>query len=117
LLLNIVLNFLLLPTHGLHGAVLATAASTCVCLLAVLWLNRVHGMQVDLGSWILSLAPIAIGFGLWPAAATTAALLAAAIATPWILTPLEQRELKHLALESAGKILPALRRESATATN
>lgn len=117
LLINVVLNFILLPTQGLHGAVLATAVSTCICLIVVLWLNRTHGMQVDLGTWLLALAPTALGFGVWPAAAATVAILVASLATPWLLTPLEQRELKHFAFESLAKVLPAFRRERAPAAN
>jgi PST family polysaccharide transporter len=117
LLINVILNFILLPTQGLHGAVLATAVSTCICLLVVLWLNRTHGMQVDGGTWLLALAPTALGFGLWPAVIATVVVLIASLATPWLLTSLEQRELKHFALESLGKILPALRRERAPVAN
>jgi O-antigen/teichoic acid export membrane protein len=117
LLINVVLNFILLPTQGLHGAVLATAISTCVCLMVVLWLNRLHGMRVDGGTWLLALAPTAIGFGLWPAAIATIVVLAASLTTPWLLTALEQRELRHFAVELLGKILPAFRRERAPAAN
>lgn len=117
LLLNVILNFILLPTQGLHGAVFATAISTCVCVLVVLWLNRVHGMHVDVGTWLLSLAPTALGFGLWPAVVATSAVLVASLATPWLLTALEQHELKHFALESLGKFLPAVRRGRAPAAH
>ncbi|QDT73937.1 lipopolysaccharide biosynthesis protein [Lacipirellula limnantheis] len=117
LLVNVVLNFILLPTQGLHGAVLATAISTCICLLVVLWLNQLHGMQVDRGAWLLALAPTALGFGLWPSVVTTLAVLVASLATPWLLTELEQRELKHFAVESLTKFLPALRRERAPAAS
>ena len=91
--------------------------STCICLIVVLWLNRAHGMQVDLGTWLLALAPTALGFGVWPAAVATVAILIASLATPWLLTPLEQRELKHFAFESLAKVLPAFRRERAPAAH
>jgi O-antigen/teichoic acid export membrane protein len=117
LITNIILNFILLPIYGLHGAVFATAISTCLCLIVVLALNRRHGMHVDFGTWILSLAPAALGFGFWPAAIACVVVLVASLATPWLLTALEQRELKHFAFESLAKVLPALRRERAPAAN
>jgi hypothetical protein len=74
-------------------------------------------MQVDGGTWLLALAPTALGFGLWSAVIATVVVLVASLATPWLLTSLEQRELKHFALESLGKILPAFRRERAPVAN
>jgi PST family polysaccharide transporter len=117
LVINVALNFALLPTYGLQGAVLATAVSTCICVLVVLGLNRRHGMTVDGGTWLLALAPIALGFGVWTAAATTIVILVGSLATPWLLTPLEQQELKHLAAESLAKWAPALRRRREAAAN
>ena len=117
LVLNVILNFILLPRYGLHGAVFATAISTCVCLLVVLGLNRRHGMQVDGGTWLLSVAPLALGFGLWPSVVVGSAVVATSLLTPWMLTPLEQRELKHFAFESLAKVLPVLRRPRVPAAN
>jgi hypothetical protein len=74
-------------------------------------------MQVDGGTWLLALTPTALGFGLWPAVATSIVILVASLTTPWLLTALEQRELKHFALESLAKVIPAFRRERAPAAN
>src|SRR5690606_35205940 len=68
---NVLLNLVLLPRYGLYGAVLSTGAATCLCLLSVLEISRWHGMTVDRGTWILSLAPVALGWGLWPTLAAS----------------------------------------------
>ena len=78
LVANVLLNFALLPAYGLHGAVLATAISTLLCLMVVLLLSRRHGMRVDAGTWLLALSPVAIGFGAVAATAVCSVLAVAA---------------------------------------
>jgi PST family polysaccharide transporter len=78
LLLNIGLNLILLPIWGLLGAVVATTISTGVALTVLYWLNHCEGMELQPGLLILSVAPIALGGGVW--AGTTTLLALAAIA-------------------------------------
>jgi PST family polysaccharide transporter len=78
LLLNIGLNLILLPIWGLLGAVVATTISTGVALAVLYWLNRREGMELQAGLIILSIAPIALGGGVWAGTAILVALLAIA---------------------------------------
>lgn len=114
---NVLLNLFLLPMYGLFGAVLATAISTCLCLVVVLELNRRHGMDVDRGTWLLSLAPAALGFGLWASVTATAVILIVCLASPWLLKMEEQRDLKKFAVDSVAKVMPAVRRWRAPAAS
>ena len=63
LFLNVVLNLMLLPTFGLHGAVWSTAAANLAALLLIYAFSQQHGMRLHLGTWLLSIAPCALGFG------------------------------------------------------
>lgn len=90
---NIGLNLALLPIWGLLGAVVATGISTLVCLGAILLISSRHGMHIDLGLWLIVIAPIAICADLDIAAATFAVLL---IATPFTSLTLDDQEKQGL---------------------
>jgi polysaccharide transporter, PST family len=110
LVANVLLNLALLPTLGLYGCALSTAGGACICLVAVLMLNRRYGMVVDRGVWLLTFAPLALGLGTWPAALACAIVVAVCVGSNLILTAAERDELKTFALNSLGKVLPYLRR-------
>ena len=63
LVINIVFNLWLLPTYGLEGAVWATSLANLAALLLVYAISTWHGMRVDVGTWLLSLAPMLRGAG------------------------------------------------------
>jgi O-antigen/teichoic acid export membrane protein len=107
---NILLNFVLLPPYGLFGAVLATGLSTCLCLALVLELSRRHGMTVDAGTWLLAIAPAALGFGAAVSVAACVAVAIAALGTTLVLSEHERRELHHFAVGSLAKVAPYFRR-------
>jgi O-antigen/teichoic acid export membrane protein len=111
---NVVLNLALLPSLGLHGAVLATALSTALCLAYVLVLSRRHGMQLDVGTWLLAAAPAAIGFGTWPAIGACVVAFVVAIASTLVFTPDERRELATCIRESTAALAPSLNRRRVT---
>ena len=92
LCLNIGLNLLLLPAWGLHGAVWATAVANLAALLLVLAFSALAGMRVDRGTWILALAPLALGGGTLLAAASLLLLGVAACGSA-IFDAREKREL------------------------
>ena len=92
LTLNLVLNLLLLPIFGLLGAVLATAAANALALALVYLLSRMLGMQVHPGVWIVSLLPLALSLGAWPAAIVWMIGMWAAVRTNWILLDHERDE-------------------------
>jgi O-antigen/teichoic acid export membrane protein len=107
---NIVLNLALLPTFGLYGCVISTACGAYFCLATVLLLNRRHGMTVDRGVWLLTLAPLALGLGVWPAVLACGIVSALSIGSNLLFTSAERHELKHFANELASKSLIRLRR-------
>jgi O-antigen/teichoic acid export membrane protein len=113
LIANIALNLLLLPSYGLYGCVLSTACGAYLCLAAVLWLNRRNGMAVDRGVWLLTLTPLALGLGAWPAIAACTVVAAFGVGTDLLFTTAERHELKHFGVELLSKSLPWLRRPSA----
>ncbi len=57
---NIVLNFMLLPTMGLLGAVMATAIGNGLVLIIAGYLARRHGMQWNSGVVIAGLLPVVL---------------------------------------------------------
>jgi O-antigen/teichoic acid export membrane protein len=93
LLLNIGLNLLLLPTWGLHGAVWATALANLASLLLVFVFSAAAGMRIHRGTWLLSLAPIALGGGTVAALAMLLILSLVACCSDWLLDADEKRQL------------------------
>jgi polysaccharide transporter, PST family len=83
LVLNIGLNLVLLPIWGLLGAVVATTISTGVALAVLYWLNSREGFELQPGLLVFSIAPIALGGGIW---AGTAALVALSAIAPFSKT-------------------------------
>jgi O-antigen/teichoic acid export membrane protein len=77
LVVNIGLNFVLVPLWGLSGAVLATAAGNAVALAMALILNYRHGMTFDAGVLVICALPLTLALGLTPA-------LLAAVMVPWL---------------------------------
>jgi O-antigen/teichoic acid export membrane protein len=104
LVANVLLNFALLPGYGLHGAVLAIAVSTALCLATSFVLSAKHGMQVDVGTWTLAVAPAAIGLGIWPAVVACGFVGAAAVCGNLVFTAEERRELKTCVLDALSSL-------------
>ena len=86
LFVNIGFNLLLLPTFGLEGAVWATTLANLIALVLIYLLSRLQGMHVDLGTWILSLAPAVLSLGPWISLGVLIALGVAAATTNRVLT-------------------------------
>lgn len=107
---NVLLNLLLLPVWGLFGAVVATGLSTLLCLATVLVISRRHGMQLDIGTALVALGPLALTAGVVPAAAIFATLLVAALGTDLVLNNAERTQLKSLAAEWINKWTPKTQR-------
>lgn len=110
LLLNVVLNLVLLPRYGLMGAVLGTTAANLLVLLLSYYFNRMAGMQIDTGTWILSLTPVALGLSTTTAAVTLAVLLVLCCVSSRLITADEKRQL----LAVGGHYLARLRPVSPT---
>ncbi len=111
LLVNIILNFLFIPWWGLHGAVLATAISTVLCLAIILLLSQRHGMKLDPGTWITCALPITLGFGSYVATAAFALVTIVGVSTNLILNAEERAQMHMLwemALSKLRSIFPKL---------
>jgi PST family polysaccharide transporter len=114
LVLNVLLNLLLLPFWGLFGAVVATAVSTSICLATILLLSQRHGMKLDRGTWLVSIAPLALSQGATTATATLVVMTIAALGTSLVFTPPERVQLRALLGTYLDKLRPVLRRKTAS---
>ena len=72
---NVGANLVLLPLWGIQGAAMAASLANVTLLLVVYGLAMRRGMQISLGTWILSAAPVAICFGPWVAVGAIAVLV------------------------------------------
>jgi O-antigen/teichoic acid export membrane protein len=114
---NVLLNLVLLPPYGLHGCVVAAACGACVCLAAVLAVNRRHGMTTDRGAWLAALAPAALGLGPWPAMFVGGVIVLACFRGELILAHAERAQLQAFAWDLLGRFMPRVRRQRAAAGN
>ncbi len=114
LVLNFGLNLVLVPRYGLSGAVLATMAANLLVLIVTCLCNRWAGMRVEAGTWLLLLAPAALGFGLLPATVVLAVALAASLIGERIFTASEKHQMLTLAAALAARIRRG--RKEATST-
>jgi O-antigen/teichoic acid export membrane protein len=96
LALNIVLNLVLVPRYGLHGAVVATTTANLLSLSLAYVLNSWLGARPGLAVWVVSLAPVSLLLGHWTAAAVTLALLHQAWRRQWLFTADEKARLVAL---------------------
>lgn len=60
LLINLSLNFALIPEMGLTGAVIATAIGNLAIVLMIFGINHHIGCKTDLGIWLSALVPIVL---------------------------------------------------------
>ncbi len=107
---NILLNLALLPKWGLLGAVVATAISTLLCVAFTLLLSRLHGMPIARGTWLLGLAPDALGLGLFPAMITLMLLIGMSFGTNLVFDIQEKQEMSQLVTRILSKWWPAFGR-------
>ncbi|MBN1854586.1 MAG: lipopolysaccharide biosynthesis protein [Pirellulales bacterium] len=109
---NIGLNLLLLPHFGLAGAVAATTVANGTCLALVYWLCSLSGMEIDRGTLLLSIAPLAICGGLNLALVTFFVLLCA-LARGKLLSLDEQQQIRAFLIQG---IFRSTRRSRAAAS-
>ena len=101
---NVGLNFLLLPIWGLLGAVMATAISTLLALVAQVLVNRDLGMKIGRGTWLVLFAPLVLAGGIEVATIGTVVLLIIAVARGWVFSARERRQL----LQALNQRAPSL---------
>jgi O-antigen/teichoic acid export membrane protein len=105
LIMNIGLNLVLVPPLGLWGAVLGTCGANFVVLALVFWISASSGLRLDRATWLVSLLPLALAFGLWGAVAATATAIVLALATDWLITEDDRREMISVAQRYLDKFL------------
>ena len=93
LVANIGLNLALIPTMGLHGAVLATACGNLTIVLIMFTLNHWFGCRTDTGIWLCAAFPLLLILGAWQATLALAALLTVTVWTEWVFTAQEKQDL------------------------
>lgn len=101
---NIVLNLVLVPIWGLPGAVLATAISTILCLITLHVLNGRYGMTVDRGTWLISLLPISLGFGVLPSIGCLLLILVLARVSNRVFDSEENEQIKQFIATGKQKL-------------
>ncbi len=104
-LVNVGLNFVLLPRWGLPGAVLATAAANGTALFSMLVLCRRFGLRVQRGTIVGLLVPVSIPFGPWVVMGVLAAVVLLTILTDRFLL----RDQKQQMLAGVEQYLGRLR--------
>ncbi len=117
LVLNICLNLILLPIWGLLGAVVATSASSLVCLITILLLSRKYGLCVDQGTWLTAIAPLTLPLGPAVSGCTLILLLLAAFGTHRIMNVEERAQLHQLVGNLVGKLKSILQRRRSVPAN
>lgn len=96
LLANVAIDLFLIPPWGLLGAVVGTTVATGIATAMLYWINRSAGMELQLGTLLLSLAPLALCGG---AVSGTAIVLLIAATLPFsktLITPAERAEIRLL---------------------
>ena len=113
---NVVLNLLLLPVLGLHGAALATALANGVLLSVMLGLCRRAGMSVDFGTVLVCLCPLLLLLGAWPAALAVALVAWLALWGTWFFCEEEKQQLLALLVSLTRRGRPLLSQPGETAS-
>jgi hypothetical protein len=81
----------------------ATATSNFTVLGIVLAMNRGLGMQVHAGAIVVGLLPVALLFGVWPAAGVLGIVAVDLVAMHRLLTVQEKRRLVSVIEDYCGK--------------
>lgn len=107
LLASIGLNLFLVPRFGLVGAVQGTCAAHVVVLLVIYGCNRLHGMRLDVGVWLISALPFSLWFGAWTTFATLAVVALASVAGNLVFSHAEKEEM----VAGAGRYVLKFKRQ------
>jgi O-antigen/teichoic acid export membrane protein len=101
LVINVLIDLALIPSWGLHGAVIGTTVATGIALAILFWINRLAGMQLQRGMLLFTIAPAALCGG---ALYGTVALVLLAACVPFSRTLVSDVERESLAkLVASGR--------------
>lgn len=96
LVLNIVLNMLLIPIIGLHGAVLATAAGNAAIVTLIYSANHLSGCRADAGIWLTAALPLILLLEMPWAISAMAIVAAVSVLTNLVFTTAEKAAIVEL---------------------
>ncbi|MCR9294385.1 MAG: oligosaccharide flippase family protein, partial [bacterium] len=104
LLLNVALNWYMIQSLGLTGAMWATSIATLGGLALLFWRMRCCGCSVDRGSLLLCAAPITLLAGPIVAMAGLLAIVALAGRTDWLLNQSERDLADDMLCKAAARV-------------
>jgi O-antigen/teichoic acid export membrane protein len=113
LVVNVTINYLLLPVLGLLGAVLGTAAANAVALALVFVANRLHGMRVERGTVLIAALPAVFWLGPWVTLAATAVVIVAGLVDSRIFSHEDRKRMFEIGNHYVSRIRSYFRREHA----
>ncbi len=100
LALNILTNTLLLPILGITGAAVSASLSTITLLFLVYALAFRRGLNISLGTWLITIIPLVLYFGPWATLALIAALLLLSTTTNTVFDASEKEQLAVFARDA-----------------
>lgn len=104
LLINVILNLFMIPTWGLHGAVIATGIATIICLAIILLLSYRHGMKLDSGTWLICAMPISLAWGIAPAIIALIGVTALTFLSNSVFDTYERRQMLVFLANGIAKV-------------
>ena len=103
LLINLVLNWLLIPHYGVSGAVVATASSNAILLVMIYLFSKLEGASLGAGVWYCSLIPMTLLFPMPMAIAITCVIVLAGWKTTLIFEDDEKTEIADMVMSKLRK--------------
>lgn len=104
LIASVGLNLLLLPRFGLTGAALSACAVNLLALLLIYRLASLRGLQIESGTWVVSILPAALGLGTVMAGVVLGLALSAAVFSELIFTVAQKSQLRVTAQDYIEKL-------------
>ena len=111
LIVNVVLNFLLLPRYGLHGAVWATTAGNIVTLLIAVTYCSKHGFALETGTLLVCFMPLCLLLPTPAATACVIGILFVSISRNWLISATEKTEYAKQANNTIHKVISPIRQK------
>jgi O-antigen/teichoic acid export membrane protein len=104
LLLNLLLNWYMIPQWGLFGAVLATSCANLFTLLLLFWQMERHGCSLGWGTLAVCLTPRSVAAGAVAAPLIVVTIVAIAGRTQWLLSASDRQQIDAALLPHLGRL-------------